>query len=316
MFSVVIPTFKRPLLLRRAVASVFSQTISDWELIVSDDESGDSETWSYLCELQKSDPRVHVIKNTGAHGQAGNVNNCLRRARGEWIKPLFDDDVLLPQCLEAFGHAVECFPNVVLAGCLAKHYLDGQLVKVDRVPTRTTIEIVEQKNAHLAMYLQDLECGGMPTQMLMRRSAIDKGALMPDDKRFVSAIDQLWFAEILRHGDRMHLALVLVEEHQGGHDTVTGAASRDALDRDNLLLREHLNPLMAADIPRPSLQVISEMVMGIRGMHRLTGGHFSEGIRLIASVRQPVAAGYVMKWLLRKIMPGHFTATPRLRYSK
>ena len=36
--SVVMPTYKRPDLLPRAVQSVLAQTFGDWELIVTDDE--------------------------------------------------------------------------------------------------------------------------------------------------------------------------------------------------------------------------------------------------------------------------------------
>lgn len=313
-FSIIIPTYKRLALLKRAVQSVFDQTCPHWELIVSDDEAEKGETWAYLQDLASRDARVRVTRNTGPHGQAGNVNNCLKLVRGDWVKPLYDDDVMLPECLAVFEAVVRRFPDVALAGCLARHYCDGKLVKVDCAAVRAPVEIVAQHQAHLAMYLQDLECGGIPSDMLVNAKAIRAGALMPDDQRYVSAVDQLWFAEILRYGDRLHLPVVLIEEHQGEHESVTRSASRAGLDRDNALVREYLQPLIPPDVAHPPLPVIRDMVLGIRGLHRLFSRHFAEGFRLLFSIRHLSAVLLTGKWLLRKCFPGYFTATPRQRY--
>jgi glycosyltransferase involved in cell wall biosynthesis len=314
LVSVIIPTYKRLALLKRAIQSVFNQTYPHWELIVSDDEAVEGETWAYLQDLASRDSRVVITRNTGPHGQAGNVNNCLKWVRGDWVKPLYDDDALLPDCLAVMEAAARRFPDVAMAGCLAQHYRHARLMSVSRVAARAPIEIVRQRQAHLAMYLEDLECGTMPTQMLINARAIRAGALMPDDPRYVSAVDRLWFAEILRHGDRLHLPVVLVEEHQGAYESVTGSASREGLDRDNDLLREYLYPLIPSDVARPSLPVIRDMVLAIRGLHRLFGHHFAEGFRLLFSIRHFTAVGLAGKWLLRKRFPGYFTATPRRRY--
>jgi len=315
MISVIIPTFKRLELLKRAVASVLVQTYADWELIISDDEEPAGATWDYLCHLENTDARIRVFRNTSAHGQAGNVNNALACAGGEWIKPLFDDDCLRPQCLEVFVKAVSRFPKVVLAGCLAYRYRNGKLHHVDRSPTISPIEIVEQHHVHLAMYLQDYECGTMPTQMFIKRSAVLAGGIMHDDGCFVSAIDQIWFAEILRHGDRMHLAVPLVEEYQGMCETVTSGSPRAKLDNDNLLLREYLHPLIPSWVEAPSVEVTKQMILGIRGLHRVYSGHFVEGLSLVNKVRSSAAVKLIMYWLLRKLFPGRFSVTPRIRSS-
>ena len=86
LISVVIPTYKRRVLLERALDSVFAQTYNNWEVIVSDDEDGSGETWTYLTDLSEKDPRVRPSKNQGENGQVHNTNNARRHARGEWIK--------------------------------------------------------------------------------------------------------------------------------------------------------------------------------------------------------------------------------------
>lgn len=96
--SVIIPVFNRLEYLRPAIESVFSQTLSRWELLIADDGS-DEETREYLTTLE-SPPRVKIIRL--AHtGNPGAVRNAaLREATGEYVGFLDSDDVWMPMKLE------------------------------------------------------------------------------------------------------------------------------------------------------------------------------------------------------------------------
>lgn len=313
MISVIMPTYKRLDLLKRAIESVQRQTYEDWELIISDNEEPPGPTWDYLSMLATTSPKIKPFQNLGGRGQASNVNNALSHVQGEWIKPLFDDDVLSDDCLETFLTAVKPFPNVVLAGCQASRFVDGKLVRIDKVLTRSPIEIVEQRYAHLSMYLQDLECGGMPTQMFIRSTTLGSGAKMPEDPAVI-CVDTWWFSEILQHGDRLHLARALVEEHQG-HETTTSGMGEDGLDKQILLLRERILSYIPSELNPPPFKTVEQMVYGVRGLCRMAKRKtFSEGLGLLRKVRRPSAWGLILKWLARNYFPGRFTATPRLRY--
>lgn len=91
--SIIIPTYNRPHLLPRAVASALAQTIDDLEAIVVDDAS------TQPFELP-SDPRLRVIHLPNSHGGAGARNVGTEAARGRWITYLDDDDQLLPHMAE------------------------------------------------------------------------------------------------------------------------------------------------------------------------------------------------------------------------
>ena len=94
--SIVLPTYNRLPLLRKAVASVIGQTFSDWELIVVVDGSTD-DTREYLEAIE--DPRVRPIwlENRGVTSAR---NAGLRLARGEWVAFHDSDDLWLPEKLE------------------------------------------------------------------------------------------------------------------------------------------------------------------------------------------------------------------------
>jgi glycosyltransferase involved in cell wall biosynthesis len=99
LVSVVIPAFNRLKYLRPAVESVFSQTCSDWELLIADDGSA-PETKTYLHSLCRS-PKVRVFWMPQHTGIPAAVRNAaLREATGQYIAFLDSDDLWEDRKLE------------------------------------------------------------------------------------------------------------------------------------------------------------------------------------------------------------------------
>jgi glycosyltransferase involved in cell wall biosynthesis len=95
--SVIVPSYNRVSLLQKTVASVISQTFTDWELIIVDDGSTD-DTVDVIQSM--NDPRISVL--TVPH--CGNIamlrNTGAQHSSGEWIAFLDSDDIWLPGKLE------------------------------------------------------------------------------------------------------------------------------------------------------------------------------------------------------------------------
>ncbi len=310
--SIVVPTCRRPQLLRRAVASVYAQTRSDWELVIADDEDPPGETWAYLEGLAAGDPRVRIARNPGPHGQSGNVNHGLRAARGAWIKILYDDDVLRPRCLEALLAAVGDDRSIALATCLADRHGGGPAVRSRRGRAGPRIERLPRQRAPYAMYIQDVEIG-IPTQVLVNRACIDRGVLFEDHRGLISGVDSWWFARLLQHGDLLIVNEVLVEQHQDGHATVTSGIGEAALDAEFEMLRELILPLIDPALRPPPLPVANQSVRLIRALHRLSRGKPGAALRLAATARHPQAWYLAARWLLRRTFPGRFELVWRER---
>ena len=99
IISVIMPVYNTPeKYLREAIDSVFSQTISDWELIIIDDCSKKidvkSIVESYHCE------KIKYLKNQTNSGAAIARNLGLKNATGEYIAILDSDDIALPKRFE------------------------------------------------------------------------------------------------------------------------------------------------------------------------------------------------------------------------
>lgn len=90
--TVVIPTFRRPVLLERCLQSVFAQTEAVFEIFVVDDCSPDRDSE----EVCRQFPGVRCFRQQQNRGPGPARNLAMQFAQGEWVLPLDDDDELLP----------------------------------------------------------------------------------------------------------------------------------------------------------------------------------------------------------------------------
>jgi glycosyltransferase involved in cell wall biosynthesis len=97
LVSICIPTYNGAEWVAEAIHSALEQTYGTFELLLVDDASADD-----TVEVARtfSDPRIRIEVNKANLGLVGNWNRCVRLARGEFLKFLFQDDVLYPPCLE------------------------------------------------------------------------------------------------------------------------------------------------------------------------------------------------------------------------
>lgn len=101
LFSVIIPTYNRRQLLPQALASVWAQTLTDYEVVVVDDGSSDG-TREWLATVSDR-VRVLVQENRGP-GAARNLG--IQNAVGEYIAFLDSDDIWFSWTLEMYKRAI------------------------------------------------------------------------------------------------------------------------------------------------------------------------------------------------------------------
>lgn len=99
MVSVIIPTYKRPLTLERAINSCLNQTYKNIEVIVIDDNNdGDEyrEETEKLMEKYAEDNKVIYIKHEKNMNGSAARNTGIKKSKGKYIAFLDDDDEFLP----------------------------------------------------------------------------------------------------------------------------------------------------------------------------------------------------------------------------
>ena len=111
--SICVPTFNGERYLIQTLSSVLDQTYSDFEVIVVDDHSTDG-TCDVVNSFAAIDPRICLFINDKNQGLVQNWNRCIDIAKGEWIKFVFQDDLLSPDCIEKLmAHANESHRFIV-----------------------------------------------------------------------------------------------------------------------------------------------------------------------------------------------------------
>ncbi len=111
--SVCIPTFNGAAYVRGAVDSILQQEYQDFEVVIVDNCSAD-QTEALVVEISAQSGKIRFFRNEQNIGLAGNLNKCLEHARGEYIKYLCVDDLLLPGCLEQMVVELDTHPAVSL----------------------------------------------------------------------------------------------------------------------------------------------------------------------------------------------------------
>ncbi|HEX8459544.1 MAG TPA: glycosyltransferase family A protein [Pyrinomonadaceae bacterium] len=181
--SICIPTFNGAEYLRQAMESALSQSFGDFELLVSDDASTD-DTMSIAGEYARQDGRVVLHQSPRRLGLGGNWNRCLELAKGEWVKFLFQDDYLSPNCVARMyerGAAcgatlVACDRNFVFEASVSSSFRDFFLRYVSennlaaRFPGKRGM-INNTDFASLVAEHPTENCIGEPTSVMFRRSA-------------------------------------------------------------------------------------------------------------------------------------------------
>jgi glycosyltransferase involved in cell wall biosynthesis len=110
--SVGIPTRNSAATLPQAIESVLSQTLEDFELLISDNDSTDA-TASLVARYR--DPRIRYHRHSRNLGYTRNVRFCIEQARAEIVAILCADDYWERDFLSSLLPAFAQSPSVTLA---------------------------------------------------------------------------------------------------------------------------------------------------------------------------------------------------------
>ena len=103
--SICIPSYRRPVLLRECVASVFANQLRPLEVIVSDHDFG-RESQEALGSLVVPDGvTLRHVEGPEQRTQSANVNALLRLASYERLMIVHDDDLLTPGAIDRMADA-------------------------------------------------------------------------------------------------------------------------------------------------------------------------------------------------------------------
>lgn len=116
LVSICIPTFNGAQFISEALDSAISQTYPNLEIVVSDDASFDATLEIVESYRTKTQIPIHIHHHE-PNGIGANWNNSIAIANGEYIKFLFQDDVLMPDCIDKMLKLIMQDKSVAIAAC-------------------------------------------------------------------------------------------------------------------------------------------------------------------------------------------------------
>jgi len=169
LITTIIPTYRRPRLLGRAIRSVLAQTYPYFQVFVFDNASGD-DTSEVVAEYVASDSRVKYFCRPENIGPFKNFAEALEHVETPFFSFLSDDDVLLPDMYQVALAGICEFPEAMISAAVTI-FVDEQGRVLDAPTSSWRPGLYTPPEGMLAM-LQDGHLHW--TGMLFRREVLEK----------------------------------------------------------------------------------------------------------------------------------------------
>lgn len=192
--SVLIASYNHERYVEDAIESVLAQTLQDFEIVLVDDCSSDR-TFDIASSIK--DPRLTCVRAAHNRGTSTTYNECVARARGEYVAVLNSDDFFHPDKLRRQVALLDARPE------LAAVFTHADLVDEAGAtrPTGPQPNIFRQSNrarhAWLRRFFFEGNCLCHPSVMIRRGIHDQIGGY---DPRFGQVHDlELWIRICLQH---------------------------------------------------------------------------------------------------------------------
>ena len=139
LVSIVIPCYNHGAFLSETLKSVEAQTFRDFEVVIVDDGSTDSQTIQVLNQIDQPDLRVIRTSNQGVSAAR---NSGIQASTGEYILTLDADDLIAERYLEITVPVLDGHGNVGVVCCERRLFGErhGRSVLPDYDPRRMLVE--------------------------------------------------------------------------------------------------------------------------------------------------------------------------------
>lgn len=125
--SVVLPIYNCELYIKDAVYSILNQTVSDFEIIIIDDNSTDN-TLKVVQEIK--DSRIKIVTKNKNQGLIHSLNLGFEIAKGKYIARIDGDDISEINRFEKQLFVLENNPKIMACGNWLQHFgADNDIVK-------------------------------------------------------------------------------------------------------------------------------------------------------------------------------------------
>jgi len=219
MIDILLATYNGWKYLREQIDSILAQSCQDWQLLIRDDGS-DDDTLSIIKDYVGRYPdRIKLVEDNNGHlGTSLNFQRLLENSVSEYIMFSDQDDVWLPQKIEATLNLMEAteeeYPNKPILVHTDLRVVDSQLKTIAKSMWQYQGTSPETGNDLNKVVLQNVVTGC--TIMINRKA---KAVSLPIPKEAV--MHDWWIAiSVAKHGKIVYVSDQLVLHRQHPNNTV------------------------------------------------------------------------------------------------
>ncbi len=174
LVSIVIPAYKADFF-EAALVSAMRQNHDEIEIVVTDDCRNDSIRTIVEQKRESSRFPIRYFRNDSSLGEALNAARGVSLAQGDYVKFLYDDDILVPDCVRLLFDVMERNPNISIATS-ARRVIDenGEFLQGYSVTAFPFEHNVVLDGPEVASFLSQwpLNFIGEPTCVMCRRADV------------------------------------------------------------------------------------------------------------------------------------------------
>lgn len=274
--SVIIPTYHRSSSIGRALDSVLSQTLTEIEVIVVDDNGIETDEGQKTASVMKQyclDSRVHYIRHETNMNGAAARNTGIKESKGEYISFLDDDDVYLPERLMKMSSLMDSLPDTYGA-CYSSYVKIMPNGKEQRSAETASGDVFVQALMR-SLYI------GSGSNLFFRKKTVDKVGLF--DESFRRNQDLEYLLRVLKIYQIAHIDEVLLKIY---YDIRTVSFSyQQSLDRE-ITFRQKFDSYLK-ELPEKTQKKVVHMYDLDWARYLLASNHYSQFIKHIIKSRVP-----------------------------
>lgn len=256
--SVLMSNYRTPVeYLKKALESIFSQTMQDFEIIAINDGIVDEST-ELLYQYAAEDGRLKIFENEKNIGLAASLNRGLKLCSGEYIARMDTDDICLPNRLEDECAFMDSDPDLLFCGAWADIFSDDENVIVKSWQPK----MPAQDEYHIRLLFMNDPLMVHPTVMF-RRSLLEENGLEYDtDIKYRYSEDYRMWVKCSRAGKAGILEKTVLKYRNMQSDSRITVRHSEEMKKCSYNVQKEQFSVLGIDLTETEFEINNALLMG------------------------------------------------------
>ncbi|MEA1886216.1 MAG: glycosyltransferase [Bacteroidota bacterium] len=254
LVSIVVVTYNSSRYVLETLESMKSQTYMNLELIISDDASVDNTVKickAWVEENKKRFVRTELISVAENTGIPSNINRGIKAAKGEWVKPIAGDDVMMDDCIERYMEYASENPSAELLHSKVRHY-NSSFTDENRLPEHDTAAMKINRPGITAKEQFEILLRGnkiWAASIFVKKSVYEKVGLFDENLRLWD--DRPFLLKVTMNNIKLHFVNITSCKYRVHLNSIQRQRRKDNLITDfNLEVSKHYHNNYLKYLPR------------------------------------------------------------------